>query len=150
MRLLRFILRRFFFGPGEKHHKLGNLGGLEIRISTSRSSKNAMRGKQPLRCYFSSTLPEKMAHYIFQAVFFASVFRNWHGICLGYFSSLPSIWQIEDLGFDHRTEGHLEALQEGWLILVHGTVWKQTLPKNFFGDFFFKRNLGIFTLDDIW
>ena len=46
------------------------------------------------------------------------MFRNWYGICLGYFSSLPSIWQIEDLGFDHRIEGHLEALQEDWFLMV--------------------------------
>lgn len=53
----------------------------------------------------------------FPGGFFASIFRNWHGICLGCFSPLPSTWQIEDLGFDHRIEGHLEALQEGWFLM---------------------------------
>ena len=58
-----------------------------------------------------------MAHYIFQAVFL----HPYSDIGMAYawviFFSLPSIWKIEDLGFDHRIEGHLEALQEGWFLM---------------------------------
>ena len=106
----------FFFWEGEKHHRLGNLGGLEIRISTSHNSK--MQCLENSRCVVNlHQLYRKNGTLYFPGGFFASIFRHWHGICLGYFSSLPSIWKIEDLGFDHRIEGHLEALQEGWFLM---------------------------------